>query len=212
MTSANSPQKAVGLAKFISPKNTSKGACLSPSFQQERHVETLIFVIWTYKPIEMRKIDSLLSEYGESHRNPTNKAVHWICVPAIMFSLLGLLWNIPAGPLDLIPGLQDANWANWSVLLLLMASVYYLRLSIPLFVGMVFISLAMIYGNLALNQLGSTAHLTISFGIFALAWVGQFIGHKIEGKKPSFLKDVQFLLVGPAWLMHFIFKKVGITY
>lgn len=165
-----------------------------------------------FKPIEMRKIDSLLLEYGESHRNPTNKAVHWICVPAIMFSLLGLLWNVPAGPLNLIPGLQDVYWANWSVLLLLFASVYYLRLSVPLFIGMVLISLAMIYGNLALNELGSTAHLSISFGIFAVAWVGQFIGHKIEGKKPSFLKDVQFLLVGPAWLMHFIFKKVGITY
>lgn len=165
-----------------------------------------------FKPIEMRKIDSLLLEYGESHRNPTNKAVHWICVPAIMFSLLGLLWNVPAGPLNLIPGLHDVYWANWSVLLLLFASVYYLRLSVPLFIGMVLISLAMIYGNLALNELGSSAHLAISFGIFVVAWVGQFIGHKIEGKKPSFIKDVQFLLVGPAWLMHFIFKKVGITY
>lgn len=160
----------------------------------------------------MRKIDRLLLEYGESHRNETNKAVHWICVPAIMFSLLGLVWNIPPGPLTLIPGLENEAWGNWSVLLLLMASVYYLKLSIPLFVGMVLISLAMIYGNLELSALGSNTHLAVSFGVFALAWVGQFIGHKIEGKKPSFLKDLQFLLVGPAWLMHFIFKKTGIPY
>jgi uncharacterized membrane protein YGL010W len=48
--------------------------------------------------------------------------------------------------------------------------------------------------------------------IFVVAWIGQFIGHKIEGKKPSFLQDVQYLLIGPAWLLHFIFKKVGIGY
>lgn len=160
----------------------------------------------------MRKIDRLLLEYGDSHQHATNKAVHWICVPAIMFSLLGLLWNVPPGPLVLIPGLKDAALANWSVLLLLFASVYYLRLSVPLFVGMVFISLAMIYGNLVLHKLGSNTHVAISFLVFGAAWVGQFLGHKIEGKKPSFLKDLQFLLVGPAWLMHFVFKKIGISY
>jgi uncharacterized membrane protein YGL010W len=48
--------------------------------------------------------------------------------------------------------------------------------------------------------------------IFILAWVGQFIGHKIEGMKPSFFQDLQFLLVGPMWLMHFVFKKLGLRY
>jgi uncharacterized membrane protein YGL010W len=52
----------------------------------------------------------------------------------------------------------------------------------------------------------------ISLGVFVLAWIVQFYGHKIEGKKPSFLKDVQFLMIGPAWLMHFIYKKIGISY
>jgi uncharacterized membrane protein YGL010W len=42
--------------------------------------------------------------------------------------------------------------------------------------------------------------------------VGQFIGHKIEGKKPSFFKDILFLLIGPLWLLSFIYKKVGISY
>jgi uncharacterized membrane protein YGL010W len=47
-------------------------------------------------------------------------------------------------------------------------------------------------------------------GLFAAAWVGQFKGHQIEGKKPSFLKDLQFLLVGPAWLLHFVYRKAGL--
>jgi uncharacterized membrane protein YGL010W len=51
----------------------------------------------------------------------------------------------------------------------------------------------------------------LAFGIFVLAWIGQFIGHKIEGAKPSFLKDIQFLLIGPAWLMNHVFQRFGIS-
>ena len=48
--------------------------------------------------------------------------------------------------------------------------------------------------------------------IFVLAWIVQFYGHKIEGAKPSFLEDLQFLMIGPAWLMSFIYKKLGVAY
>jgi uncharacterized membrane protein YGL010W len=63
---------------------------------------------------------------------------------------------------------------------------------------------------LALTFPGMLAY--ISLAVFVVAWIVQFYGHKIEGKKPSFLKDVQFLMIGPAWLMHFIYKKIGIGY
>jgi uncharacterized membrane protein YGL010W len=160
----------------------------------------------------MRKIDQLLLEYGESHRHPTNKMVHWVCVPLIMFSLIGLLWNLPIEGVKFILGQARNPWVNWGVFFLILASLYYLRLSWSLFIGMLLISLGMAYGNLKLQSLGSVTHVYASLGIFVLAWIGQFIGHKVEGKKPSFLKDLQFLLVGPAWLMHFIFKKIGIPY
>jgi len=73
----------------------------------------------------------------------------------------------------------------------------------------------LVWGNNALYQaLGEDAGqlALVSLGIFVIAWIGQFIGHKIEGKKPSFLEDLQFLLIGPAWLLHFIYKKLGIVY
>ena len=50
----------------------------------------------------------------------------------------------------------------------------------------------------------------LSMLIFIFAWIGQFIGHKIEGQKPSFFEDIQFLLIGPAWLLSFIYKKLGV--
>jgi len=104
---------------------------------------------------------------------------------------------------------------NWAFVLVLIAGMYYIRLSFPLFIGFVIIVGAMQWGILSLYiSLGqSTGKLAIvSLIIFAVAWVGQFIGHHIEGKKPSFLQDIQFLLIGPAWLMHFIFKKLSIQY
>lgn len=160
----------------------------------------------------MRKIDALLNEYGESHRNALNKTIHWICVPLIFFSIVCLLWSIPSGPLDDVFSGTAADFANWATLLMLIALMYYLALSPPLFVGMLFFSVACLIGVWLLDQAQLAPLWAIGLGIFVLAWAGQFWGHKVEGKKPSFLKDLQFLLIGPAWLMHFIFRRLGIGY
>ena len=104
---------------------------------------------------------------------------------------------------------------NWAAVLMLFAFIYYLRLSIPMFLGFIMIGGAMLLGIDAIyNAIGQNSGnlALIMLAIFALAWVAQFIGHKIEGAKPSFLEDVQFLLIGPAWLLHFIYRKVGIHY
>lgn len=129
-----------------------------------------------------RKIDALLAEYGESHQNPTNKLVHWICVPVIF----------------------------WTIVALGLAMVYYLALSPRLAVGVVLYCLLCIW----LISLYTAAWPLWQFAValFVLAWVGQFWGHKVEGKKPSFFKDAQFLLIGPAWLISFVYKRLGLAY
>jgi uncharacterized membrane protein YGL010W len=156
----------------------------------------------------MKSIETLISTYGESHMNATNKLIHWVCVPAIMFSLFTLLYAIPF--------MVERTWyANWGMLVLVFAWLYYLRLSFAMFMGFVIIGLLMMWGiNVMFEFSGYHAGRLALWGliIFVVAWIGQFIGHKIEGKKPSFLEDVQYLLIGPAWLLHFIFRKVGIGY
>ena len=151
----------------------------------------------------MKQIDVLLNTYGESHMNVTNKLIHWVCVPAIMFSLLALLFAIPF--------FVDRSWyANWAMVFLLFAWVYYARLSAIMLIGFIIIGCLMLWGIYALYGVADyrAGKLAIyALIIFVIAWIGQFIGHKIEGKKPSFLEDIQFLLIGPAWLMHFIFRK-----
>ncbi len=158
----------------------------------------------------MRKIDALLSEYGESHQNETNKAIHWICVPLIFFSVLGLIASIPSGMLSSVVG--SSPYANWAAVLLILAIIYYVSLSVPLAIGMMLFSVACLMLINLIVRVNVAPLWLVSIVIFVVAWIGQFYGHKIEGKKPSFLKDIQFLLIGPAWLMHFVYKKVGIPY
>jgi uncharacterized membrane protein YGL010W len=159
----------------------------------------------------MRKIDVLLNEYGLSHQNMTNKLIHWVCVPAIFFSIVGLIFSIPVGPLpEILPFL--GNFANWATVVLVLILIYYLMLSTSLTVGMFLFSILCLSVANFIDLTFPGKLWMISLGVFVFSWILQFYGHKIEGKKPTFLKDVQFLLIGPAWLMHFIYKKWGLTY
>ena len=160
----------------------------------------------------MKNIHRWLSEYGESHKNRTNKRIHYVCVPLIMFSLIGLLWSIPSDILSRFFPSRYAPFANWATVFLLFTLLFYLRLSLEIFIGMLLIAAALLFGNYRLAVSAPYPLWLISLGIFAAAWIGQFIGHKIEGKKPSFLKDLQFLLIGPTWILSAVYKKLGIRY
>jgi len=153
----------------------------------------------------MRTMQQWLDEYAVSHQNPTNKLIHWICVPTIMFSLIGLLVSIP------FPGFEKSLVFNWASVVYVGALIFYIRLSLVMFIGFAIIMGFMIWLNLLMFYSELNLPL-ISVILFVLAWIGQFRGHQIEGKKPSFLKDLQFLLIGPAWLLHFILRKWGISY
>ena len=142
----------------------------------------------------MKSIEQWFTEYGESHRNVTNKAIHWICVPLITYTLLGLLWAL--SPYALL-------------VFSIVALVFYLTLSMTMSLVML---LAVILMACSFTLFSREALVISCIVIFVLAWIGQFIGHKIEGKKPSFFKDIQFLLVGPIWLLGFLFKRYGWSY
>jgi uncharacterized membrane protein YGL010W len=141
----------------------------------------------------LRKIDELFKRYGESHGNPANKAIHWICVPLITWSVLAALWAW--SPVAAYAGIG-------------LALVFYAWLSPSLALGMLAVFALMVY---PLTLLGTRA-FTVAAVVFVLAWIGQFIGHMIEGRKPSFFDDVKFLLIGPAWLLGFVYRRVGISY
>jgi uncharacterized membrane protein YGL010W len=144
--------------------------------------------------MQPRTIDTLLEQYSDSHRNPTNELIHFVCVPVIVFSLLGMLWAI--NPLVALIAAEAAVW-------------YYLRLSKSFALGMFIMSLAMLGILLAMP---AVTVLPVSIALFVVAWVGQFIGHKIEGKKPSFFEDLRFLLIGPLFVLSFLYRRLHLAY
>ena len=141
----------------------------------------------------MRKIDDLFARYGESHRNPANKAIHWICVPLITWSVVAALWA----------------WSPVAAYIgIALALAFYVWLSPSIALGMLAVLALMVY---PLAWLGANV-LAVTAVVFVLAWIGQFVGHMIEGRKPSFFEDLKFLLIGPAWLLGFVYRRAGIRY
>ena len=155
----------------------------------------------------MKSIHQWFDEYGESHQNKTNKIIHWICIPLIFWSIIALLSLIP------IDFLIKSNSIHLGTIIVILGLIFYLNLSFRIFLGMFFVSFYVLWDVYFWHQIiGKSNLLIVSLTMFFLAWVLQFIGHRIEGKKPSFIKDIQFLLIGPAWLLGFIYKKIGIKF
>ena len=148
----------------------------------------------------MRTLNDWFQEYGESHRNKTNKMIHYICVPTIFFNIVGLLMSIPATFLENLTGYHNPLVVNWATIALIFMLLFYVRLSFTVALEVVLFGVLCIGLNYFIGQ-----HVSLwlfSTVVFVLAWIGQFYGHHVEGKKPSFLKDLQFLLIGPAWIFH----------
>jgi uncharacterized membrane protein YGL010W len=157
----------------------------------------------------MRKIDLLFAEYAESHRNSTNKLIHWICVPLIFWTILGFISLIPS-PHFCVPYFGCISLV--SLIAVILVTLFYLRLSLLIGFIMIFAMLLMEHLAYAVNiHVGKNSWI-VYLAVFIITWILQFVGHKIERKKPSFLKDLQFLLIGPIWLLSFILKKLGIRY
>jgi uncharacterized membrane protein YGL010W len=146
--------------------------------------------------ISQKNLSQWLVEYGESHRNETNRKIHKVCVPLIFFSVVGLMLCLPwhIGPMPV------------GILLISIITSWYLTFGWRAYffmAGQVFLAMLTFFFIYAVFN-----PLPILIFIFVAAWIGQFVGHKIEGKKPSFFKDLQFLLIGPLWVgQKFLFSS-----
>lgn len=145
------------------------------------------------------------NEYALSHQNKTNQLIHFICVPLIFFSIVGLFMSIPSKGIENLSKLNNPIIENWATMILFILLFFYSKLSFSTFLKMVLFSLTCLVGNYYLSNIVPLFYASLA--IFVVAWVGQFYGHKLEGKKPSFFKDLQFLLIGPAWVFEKLSKK-----
>lgn len=151
----------------------------------------------------MKSFEDWMKEYAVSHTHPTNVLIHKVCVPLIMFSVLGLLWAIP------FPATGIAL-LNWATLFYVACLAFYLTLSVKYSLGMMAMGVLMLASCYWIEQSGLSL-LYVSLLIFVVSWIFQFVGHKLEGKKPSFFKDLLFLLIGPLWVLRSLYRKVGLS-
>jgi uncharacterized membrane protein YGL010W len=152
----------------------------------------------------MRTQQAFLDEYRLTHRNPVNVLVHTICVPAIFFASVGLLWTIPIGRWL---GFSEptAPWINGATLVAIFLFVFYASLSLRALIEMVAVFAVCVAGILALQAAGAPI-LWLCAVIWIVAWIGQFYGHHKEGAKPAFLDDLVFLWIGPL----FVLQEIGL--
>ncbi|HAT8490120.1 TPA: DUF962 domain-containing protein [Vibrio vulnificus] len=140
----------------------------------------------------MRSLEQWLDAYGESHQNSTNQKIHTFAVPGIFFSIVALIWSLPSLPLPVLS-------LNWVWVAALPVWWFYYRLSLSVFLMMLGYTLASIALAWSVELLGLPL-AEMAVGLFVVLWIFQFLGHKIEGKKPSFFEDLKFLLIGPVWV------------
>jgi uncharacterized membrane protein YGL010W len=152
----------------------------------------------------MRSFQNWMDEYAQSHQHPTNQIIHKVCVPLIMFSVIGLIWMIPTPS-----SFNQVPFLNWATLFVLGCMLFYTSLNLIMSAGMLLLTTLMILICQKLYEGGIL--LQVSILIFIISWIFQFYGHKLEGKKPSFLKDLAFLLIGPLWVLRFFYKKIGLN-
>lgn len=153
----------------------------------------------------MRTIDRLLLQYGESHQNKTNIVIHAIAVPSIYLVTLGLIWSIP------VPEFLSTMAITWAHVLAIPVLYYYFLLSGPIGAAMTLLTIAC-FGVVTLLETSGVSVWMCCLGLFVVMWILQFVGHKIEGKKPSFFDDLRFLLIGPAWWWGHWLKRLNISY
>lgn len=154
----------------------------------------------------MRNVHVWFDNYSADHRNVTNQLIHWLCVPAILWAIIALLWLVPVPAMLGRPGL-------WAALAMVAAFSFYWRLSRPIGLAMVLVFAGLgVLTHLLYGALGPSMLLRVAAVVFVIAWVGQFIGHRIEGAKPTFLTDLAYLLIGPAWLAGKLMRRLRISY
>jgi uncharacterized membrane protein YGL010W len=151
----------------------------------------------------IRSMRDWLDSYSRDHQHPTNQVLHWICVPLIVWSAIAMMWTIPVPEAWFHPG-------SWAVLAIVLSFTWYWKhsrqLATALLIVLVLFALSCAW---AFQQIGPASLLKLGVAVFVVAWIGQFIGHQIEGRRPSFLTDLAYLLIGPAWLMDKLLRRLG---
>jgi uncharacterized membrane protein YGL010W len=163
--------------------------------------------------IEKRPIDALIDEYSSFHQKPVNRAISYITIPLISFSILAFVWCIPFPHLKFLGIYND--YLNWGSFLIAFVIYYYMRMSPILSYITLFILFAFTYLIIQLlewQKNGGLILTQICVVVFVTANIIQLIGYQLEGKRPTMIESFKFLASEPIWLVSLVLKRFGVKY
>jgi uncharacterized membrane protein YGL010W len=153
----------------------------------------------------MSETEDWLSRYGKSHAELASPLAYWIAVPLVVLGTVGLLWTLPVPDefYDISP------LVNWGSLFLMAATVYYFIISVPLAIGM----LPFILGIGSIQvwlEASQYSPLRIAAGFLIAGIIGLLVGRRHGRTAALVLQDLQLMMIGPAWLLSVLYRRMGI--
>ncbi len=151
--------------------------------------------------------DGWLQHYEDTHQDLTYPMVYWAAVPMVVLGTVGILWNLP------IPDqfFEISPLLNWGTAFLMATAVYYFIISVSLAIGM----LPFLLGIAGVqNWLTNSDYspLRVSIGLLVAGIIGLWMGHRNQGSLRPVLRDLQLMMIGPAWLLSVLYRRIGIPF
>ncbi len=155
----------------------------------------------------MNETEDWLERYESSHRDLAHPWIFWVSVPMVIVGTVGLLWNLP------IPAEFHAisPLLNWGSTFLMVTAVYYFIISLSLAIGLLPFVLAVAFVHVWLPQTDYSP-LRVSTGLFVAGVIGLWMGHRDERGLSPIFEDFQTVMIGPAWLLSLLYKRLGLPY
>ncbi|MCH8117912.1 MAG: DUF962 domain-containing protein [Proteobacteria bacterium] len=155
----------------------------------------------------MTDSDGWLERYAASHSNVTYPLIYWASVPMVVLGTVGILWALP------IPDefYEISPLLNWGSAFLMAAAVYYFIISLSIAIGMLPFVLGIAALQMWLEQ-SEFAPLRVSLGLLVVSTIGLWLGHRNEQGLRPVLQDLQVMMIGPAWLLSVLYRRVGIPF
>lgn len=155
----------------------------------------------------MTDTDGWLERYGEIHENLTYPAVYWTAVPLVVTGMVGFLWSLPV-PTQFY---EISPLLNWGSAFLMVSAVYYFVISLSLAIGLLPFVIGV--GSIQLWLADSDfTPLRVSSGLLVGGLIGLWLGHRNERGIRATLEDLQTIMIGPAWLLSVIYRRIGIPF
>ena len=155
----------------------------------------------------MSETERWLTDYGENHQDISFAGIYWIAVLTLVIGTVGMLWSLPV-PYEFE---KISPILNWGSTFLMAAVVYYFIISVSLAIGM----LPFLLGIAGVqNWLTSSDYsaLRVSIGLLVAGIIGLWMGHRNQGSLRPVLRDLQLMMIGPAWLLSVLYRRIGIPF